>query len=176
MVDYADGGLSLGLGLELFSMEDFAGRCDPSAGLHAAAISCASRLMFLQTPSDLCVHLISKTCGLSEPPGTFTAKACTPAGTDAIGSAPFVWSALAMAAWARAGGTDSMINPLGLAGFCKIGATSTRNDEPQRASRPFDANRDGFVLGEGAAILVLERPDDAPGSRCQHPRGNRRLR
>ena len=60
-----------------------------------------------------------------------------------------------------AGGTDSMINPLGVAGFCGIRATTPSNAFPARASRPFDRARDGFVLGEGAGILVLERLDDA---------------
>ena len=55
-----------------------------------------------------------------------------------------------------AGGFDSMINPIGLAGFCLLGALSTDNDTPQHASRPFDATRNGFVLGEGAGFLVLE--------------------
>jgi 3-oxoacyl-(acyl-carrier-protein) synthase len=57
---------------------------------------------------------------------------------------------------ALAGGFDSMISPAGLAGFCLLSAVSTDNDEPQRASRPFDATRNGFVLGEGAGFLVLE--------------------
>ncbi len=55
-----------------------------------------------------------------------------------------------------AGGFDSMINPVGLASFCLLGALSTDNDTPERASRPFDATRNGFVLGEGAGFLVLE--------------------
>ncbi len=55
-----------------------------------------------------------------------------------------------------AGGFDSMINPLGLSSFCLLGALSTDNDNPTQASRPFDATRNGFVLGEGAAFLILE--------------------
>jgi len=54
------------------------------------------------------------------------------------------------------GGYDSMLNPLGLSAFCLLGALSTDNDTPQRASRPFDATRNGFLLGEGAGFLVLE--------------------
>ncbi|MHC4478843.1 MAG: beta-ketoacyl-[acyl-carrier-protein] synthase family protein [Planctomycetota bacterium] len=55
-----------------------------------------------------------------------------------------------------AGGAHSMIHPLGVTGFNRLTALSTRNDSPQTASRPFSASRDGFVLGEGAAILILE--------------------
>jgi 3-oxoacyl-[acyl-carrier-protein] synthase II len=55
-----------------------------------------------------------------------------------------------------AGGFDSMLNPLGLSSFCLLGALSTDNDTPEKASRPFDATRNGFVLGEGAGFLVLE--------------------
>jgi beta-ketoacyl-acyl-carrier-protein synthase II len=55
-----------------------------------------------------------------------------------------------------AGGFDSMINPIGLSSFCLLGALSTYNDTPTTASRPFDATRNGFVLGEGAAFLILE--------------------
>ena len=55
-----------------------------------------------------------------------------------------------------AGGYDSMLHPIGLSAFCLLGALSTDNDTPERASRPFDATRNGFVLGEGAGILVLE--------------------
>jgi 3-oxoacyl-[acyl-carrier-protein] synthase II len=66
-----------------------------------------------------------------------------------------------------AGGSEAAITPLGVGGFTAMRALSTRNDEPQRASRPFDRDRDGFVMGEGSGILVLEdletaRRRDAP--------------
>jgi len=60
-----------------------------------------------------------------------------------------------------AGGTEACILPLAMAGFGVMGAISTRNDEPERASRPFDIGRDGFVVAEGAALLVLEERDHA---------------
>jgi len=59
------------------------------------------------------------------------------------------------------GGSEAVIAPLALAGFKNMGALSTRNDEPERASRPFDAERDGFVTGEGAGVLILESLDHA---------------
>ena len=55
-----------------------------------------------------------------------------------------------------AGGTHTMIHPFGVTGFNLLTALSTRNDEPTRASRPFDRDRDGFVLGEGSGMLILE--------------------
>ena len=58
--------------------------------------------------------------------------------------------------YALAGGFDSMISPVGLGGFCLLSAVSADNDTPERASRPFDATRNGFVLGEGAGFVVLE--------------------
>ncbi|HZN17137.1 MAG TPA: beta-ketoacyl-ACP synthase II [Micromonosporaceae bacterium] len=60
-----------------------------------------------------------------------------------------------------AGGTEAVIHQLPVAGFASMRAMSTRNDEPEKASRPFDKGRDGFVLGEGAAVVVLERAEHA---------------
>ncbi|WP_270171921.1 beta-ketoacyl-ACP synthase II [Paenibacillus sp. SYP-B4298] len=59
------------------------------------------------------------------------------------------------------GGAEATIRPTGIAGFCSMRAMSTRNDEPQQASRPFDTARDGFVMGEGAGVLVLESLEHA---------------
>lgn len=60
-----------------------------------------------------------------------------------------------------AGGAEAVITPLAVGGFCAMRALSTRNDEPQRASRPWDTERDGFVMGEGSGILVLEELEQA---------------
>lgn len=60
-----------------------------------------------------------------------------------------------------AGGTESVITPLGIGGFAVMKALSTRNDEPEKASRPFDAERDGFVMGEGAGVIILESLQNA---------------
>jgi 3-oxoacyl-[acyl-carrier-protein] synthase II len=60
-----------------------------------------------------------------------------------------------------AGGTEAALTPLSISAFARMGALSRRNDEPERASRPFDKGRDGFVFGEGAGVLVLERREYA---------------
>lgn len=66
-----------------------------------------------------------------------------------------------------AGGTEASITPFGMAGFCAMKAMSRRNDEPERASRPFDIDRDGFVMGDGAGIVVLESEDHAKARGAQ---------
>ncbi len=83
-----------------------------------------------------------------------TTSSCS-SGADAIGEACEIIKR-GDARVMIAGGSEAAITPIGIAGFNAAGALSTRNDEPQKASRPFDAERDGFVMGEGAAVLVLE--------------------
>jgi len=80
--------------------------------------------------------------------------ACS-AGADAIGEA-FETIAGGYANRMLAGGSDSAITYVGISVFANIGALSTRNEEPERASRPYDKARDGFVMGEGSAMLILE--------------------
>ncbi|MCM8775596.1 MAG: beta-ketoacyl-[acyl-carrier-protein] synthase family protein [Candidatus Omnitrophica bacterium] len=77
------------------------------------------------------------------------------ASSQAIGEA-FEWIRAGYADIVMSGGSHSMIYPLGIAGFSLLTALSTRNDEPSKSSRPFDKNRDGFVLGEGAGVVILE--------------------
>ncbi len=92
-------------------------------------------------------------------PNTVVCTACA-AGTHAIGEA-FKAIQRGDADCMITGGCESVITPLAFAGFSALKALSTRNDEPERASRPFDKDRDGFVIGEGAGILILEELEHA---------------
>jgi 3-oxoacyl-[acyl-carrier-protein] synthase II len=92
-------------------------------------------------------------------PNSAVATACA-SGTHAIGDA-FKLIQNGFADAMICGGTEAVITPLGIAGFTSMKALSTRNDEPEKASRPFDRDRDGFVMGEGAGILVLEELEQA---------------
>ena len=92
-------------------------------------------------------------------PNNCTVTACA-AGSNAVGDA----FRLIQRGYAQAmicGGTEAAVTPLSFAGFCALRALSTRNDDPQKASRPFDRDRDGFVMGEGAGILILEELEHA---------------
>jgi 3-oxoacyl-[acyl-carrier-protein] synthase II len=92
-------------------------------------------------------------------PNFATCSACATA-NHAIGEA---WRTIKMgdAAVMFAGGSEAAVIPIGIAGFCAMRAMSTRNDDPKHASRPFDKDRDGFVMGEGAGVLVLEELEHA---------------
>ncbi len=92
-------------------------------------------------------------------PNFATCSACATA-NHAIGEA---WRTIKMgeAVMMFAGGSEAAIVPIGIGGFCAMKAMSRRNDDPHRASRPFDKDRDGFVMGEGAGVLCLEELDHA---------------
>ncbi len=92
-------------------------------------------------------------------PNTAVCTACA-AGNHAIGEA-FRLIREGLADLMICGGTESLITPLSVSGFAVMKALSTRNDEPEKASRPFDAKRDGFVMAEGCGILVLESLEHA---------------
>ena len=92
-------------------------------------------------------------------PNSCTTTACA-AGSHAIGAA-FRIIQNGEADVMITGGTESCLTALGVGGFCALKALSTRNDEPERASRPFDKNRDGFVMAEGAGIVILEELEHA---------------
>ncbi len=107
---------------------------------------------------DICPGLVSIRHGLKGVNYT-TVSACASA-AHAIGLA-FTHIRLGEADGILAGGSEAPINPIGIAGFNAMHAMSTRNDEPERASRPFDLHRDGFIMGEGGGVLLLEELEHA---------------
>jgi 3-oxoacyl-[acyl-carrier-protein] synthase II len=108
--------------------------------------------------ADMAAAQVSIMLGLRGP-NLCTTTACS-SGSDAIGAAyDFVKRGDAIAMFA--GGSESIMSPIGFTAFIALKALSKRNDEPQKASRPFDSERDGFVISEGATILVLESLSNA---------------
>jgi len=108
--------------------------------------------------ANMAAGQVSMTFGLKGSSMTIT-TACASA-THAIGEA-FRMIKSGYLDMAVSGGTESSITPLSMAGFISMKALSTRNEEPWKASRPFDKNRDGFVMGEGSGIVILEELDHA---------------
>ncbi len=98
--------------------------------------------------------------GLGARGGTRTVVSACASGTESIANA-YEHLQLGLADIVVAGGTESVIHPMPIASFAAMQALSRRNDDPARASRPYDVDRDGFVLGEGAATLVLETKEHA---------------
>jgi 3-oxoacyl-[acyl-carrier-protein] synthase II len=103
--------------------------------------------------SDMAAAQISILLGIKGPNLGIT-SACS-SGSDAIGAA-FEYIKRGNIKVMLAGGSEAIINPIGVSAFNALNALSTRNDNPKQASRPFDAQRDGFVIGEGASVMVLE--------------------
>lgn len=152
--------LSFGVGLEAFSLEDltpFAQAADLGAALAASANVQAGDRWF-QTPLDYTAQILGDRFGLLA--GRYTNCSACAAGTQAVGGA-YQRLRYGESSIALAGAADSMLNPLGLGGFSLLRVLSAENDQPERACRPFDATRQGTVLGEGAAFLVLESLDQA---------------
>lgn len=104
------------------------------------------------------IATVQSAFGFVGPTATISAACASGNHAIAIGRA---WLRLGLADVVIAGGCDMAVTPLTLAAFGNLRALSRRNDEPLRACRPFDSDRDGFVLGEGAAVCLLERADDA---------------
>ncbi len=118
-----------------------------------ASFSKMSALRELETQPFMTVTHLARRFDIRGPVSNCL-TACA-ASSQAIGEA-FEWIRRGDADIVLSGGSHSMVYPLGLAGFGLLRALSTHNEEPQKASRPFDARRDGFVLGEGAAVVILE--------------------
>jgi len=121
--------------------------------LFRAGTAAADPLVFCRSQSNAGLSLLLQRFGIRGYASTVH-TACA-SGGQAIGTA-LQLIRRGTADRVLAGGFDSMIDPVGLAAFCLLGALSTDNDTPARASRPFDATRNGFVLGEGAGFVVLE--------------------
>lgn len=150
--------LYVGVGLESIRLEDltrYAGAEDLGLSLLQASDDESG---WIQTPLDFTAMLLGDAYGFRR--GRYTNCSACAAGTQVVGQA---WEMLRAGESdvALAGATDSMINPLGLGGFSLLQALSEENDRPAEACRPFDATREGTVLGEGAAFLVLETLDHA---------------
>lgn len=143
-------------GVELERLEAFAARHAPQGNLDVASVGragAADVVAFTRSQVNAGLALLVQHTGVRGYASSVH-TACA-SGGQAIGQALAVIRRGA-ADVVLAGGFDSMVNPVGLSGFCLLGALSTDNDTPARASRPFARTRNGFVLGEGAGFLVLE--------------------
>jgi 3-oxoacyl-[acyl-carrier-protein] synthase II len=153
-------GCSVGTGMMGVAYEDLSAVQRHSAAdgeLHADQLvddpTASDPIVFCRSQSTAGLALLTRRFGIHGY-ATSVHTACA-SGGQAIGTA-LKLIRRGSVDYALAGGFDSMISPVGLGGFCLLSAVSADNDSPQRASRPFDATRNGFVLGEGAGFVVLE--------------------
>jgi 3-oxoacyl-(acyl-carrier-protein) synthase len=153
-------GCSVGTGMMGVAYEDLSAVQQHSAAdgeLHADKLvsdpTASDPIVFCRSQSTAGLALLTRRFGIHGY-ATSVHTACA-SGGQAIGTA-LKLIRRGSVDYALAGGFDSMISPVGLGGFCLLSAVSADNDAPQRASRPFDATRNGFVLGEGAGFVVLE--------------------
>ncbi|MGI5472508.1 beta-ketoacyl-[acyl-carrier-protein] synthase family protein [Streptomyces sp. CA-132043] len=126
--------------------------------LRAEGAQWVSPLLLAMQPAGMLAGQVAIECG-ARGPNLVVSTACT-SGAAAIGVARDLL-ALGRCDIVVTGGAEAPVTPLTVAGFAQMGALSQRHDDPAAASRPFDADRDGFVAGEGAGVLVLERPEHA---------------
>lgn len=131
---------------------------DGHSKLHKKGPSSISPFMVSKSLINMAACMVSITYGLKGPLSAPSVACST--GANAIGDA-FRILQRGDADIMLAGGSEASINPLPFAGFCAARSMSTRNDCVEKASRPFDKNRDGFVMGEGAGIVILERLEHA---------------
>jgi 3-oxoacyl-[acyl-carrier-protein] synthase II len=150
-----------GVGLEAFCLDDitpFAREANMGSALARAVLAAGAAAPIVQTPLDRLGELVCRHYGIRG--GRYTNGSACAAGAQAVGESMRLIQD-GECDLAIAGATDSMLNPLGLGGFSLLRVLSAENDHPERACRPFDAARQGTVLGEGAAFLVLECADRA---------------
>jgi len=142
-------GVSVGIGGEIIGLVD-----------ERSCVERGNYLLDREPPTipNVLPNLLSVELGIGGP-NVCIATACS-AGNNAVGQARDLIR-LGKADVMITGGTESPVLPLVVASFCALRIMSKRNDDPGRASRPFDGERDGFVLGEGAGIMILEREDRA---------------
>ncbi|KAA0214016.1 MAG: beta-ketoacyl-[acyl-carrier-protein] synthase family protein [Leptolyngbya sp. PLA3] len=159
-------GLYMGSGEGSLDFENFAAAnlagwtgqgVDGSAWARAAYARMSAKREIEQEP-HVVISYVSRAFGLRGP--AFNCMTACAASTQAVGEA-FELIRHGDADLMLAGGSHSMIHPLGMTGFIRLTAMSTRRDDPSTAARPFDKTRDGFVMGEGAGMVVLEELDHA---------------
>lgn len=158
--DLRDALLHVGVGLEVLNLQDVTpfAHADDLAQAMACSVFGEDAGRLLQTPLDRTGEILGEHFGFLA--GRYTNCSACAAGAQTIGQA---WQMLreGVSDVALAGATDSMLNPLGLGGFSLLRVLSAENDAPERCCRPFDATRQGTVLGEGAAFVVLQTLEHA---------------